>query len=177
MRTFLGMLGPAGLAVIAAGCLATAAPSPSTHRTGTRPLLANAPPGTQVVVRYAATESARRGLPMLNDRCPAPARCRAVRIQGARPRRWALVASRTLTCDPDRGGYADPAAACGALRDLARIEAHRGPNVCMCPVEIGPRPTVIGHIDGRRIRFMLDACSLCGLGAHAGADARVLLAA
>jgi hypothetical protein len=41
---------------------------------------------------------------------------------------------------------------------------------------IVPPPTVVGRVDGMRVSFTVDGCSLCGLPAHAGADAHVLLA-
>ncbi len=94
-----------------------------------------------------------------------------------RPREWALVAVRTLTCDPDRGGYQHPAAACRALRNLARLEAHPTGIACACAFMLVPPPLIVGRVDGRDVSFTVDGCSLCGLPRHAGADARVLLSA
>jgi hypothetical protein len=165
-----------GLAAVAAGCLGAAAPSGSTAPAGGPPAApAPAAPATRVVVRYVLTRGRGAGLPVLHARCPALARCRARAIPGSRPRRRELVVSRTLTCAPASGGYRDPAAACRALHDLARLEARSQPNVCMCVFEPAPQPSATGRIDRRHVVFTLGACAACGLGGHASADMRVLI--
>ncbi len=168
MRQIAATLGLVGLTVLASSCLGSAAPAGSTGRdTGGPSPLATAPSGTRVVVRYVVSQRP----------CPAPARCRAVRIRGDRPRRWMLVASRTLTCSPDGGDYLHPAAACRALRDLIRLEA-RGPAIaCACPLELSPPPVAVGWVDRRRVRIALGGCAACGLGRSASADMRVLMPA
>jgi hypothetical protein len=85
------------------------------------------------------------------------------------------MATRTLSCDPDSGGYAQPAAACRALRDLVRLEGHPTKAACGCIAPVTPRSSIVGRVDGRPVWFTIDGCSLCGLPAHAGADAAVLL--
>jgi hypothetical protein len=176
VRSILCTLGLAGLAALAAGCLGSgsAAPNTSTGPGVAPPTPAPAPPATRVVVRYALSGRRVSTPAMLGGDCPTRARCHAVRLPGSRPQRWELVASRTLTCDPDSGGYARPAAACRALRDLARLEARKPHGVCMCVLELAPIPTAVGHIDRRHVSFDLDACSACGLGGHAGRDMRIL---
>jgi hypothetical protein len=157
--------GVAVLAVVAAACFGgsgTAGP--------TRPARAD----TRVVIRTSIGPPARRPA-AIAARCPALARCRTRRVRGVRPREWALVAVRTLTCDPDRGGYRRPAAACRALRDLVRLEAHPTNVTCGCIVQAAPRSSIVGRVDGRPISLTLGACAFCGLPAHAGADGRVLL--
>jgi hypothetical protein len=81
---------------------------------------------------------------------------------------------RTLTCDPDRGGYRDPAAACRALRDLAWLARHPRGVTCACRTVSIPNRTIAGRIDGARVRLALGACSPCALGGRSGADMRVL---
>jgi hypothetical protein len=88
-----------------------------------------------------------------------------------------LVATRILTCDPDRGGYPHPVAACQALRDLARLEAHPTGVACGCIVEVEPPSLIVGRLDGKPISLELGSCALCGLPAHAGRDASVLFPA
>jgi hypothetical protein len=170
VRWIVPALGSIGLAAAASGCSATAGPP--------RPPVSR-PPGpaaTSIVVRYAPPGARLlKTSAVAAGACPRLARCRAVRARRSGQPRWRLLVIRTLTCSPDRGGYSDPASACVALHDLARLEAHRGPNVCMCPVEIPPLPTAIGRIGHRHIAFRLDGCSACGLGGHAAADMRVLM--
>jgi hypothetical protein len=161
---WVGVIGLAGLAVVAAACFGGSGSARSS-----RP----APPRTRVVIHQSV------GLPVrspaaITARCPALARCRPQRVPGVRPREWALVAVRTLTCDPDRGGYWRPAAVCRALRDLVRLEAHPPKIACSCPIMLVPPPTIIGRVDGKRVSFTL-GCSLCGLPGQAGADAGVLV--
>jgi hypothetical protein len=170
MRWVVPALGSIGLAAAVSGCLATAgSPRPPVSRppapAAASIVVRYAPPGTRLLKTSAVPAGA----------CPRLARCRAVRARRSGPPRWRLLVIRTLTCSPDRGGYSDPAAACLALRDLAKLEARRGPNVCMCPVEIPPLPTAIGRIDHRHIAFTLDGCSACGLGGGAAADMHVLM--
>ena len=167
----LAALGTAGLAVAATACFGVAGPAgSSTHRP------AHAVPGTRVVVSRMVGAPKRTRATAAAIGCPAATRCHVERV-GTGPSSWVLVAARTLTCAPPGGGYRDPARACGALRDLARLEARRGPDVCMCPIEVGPPPTAVGHLGRRRIRFKLDACGLCGLGGRAVADVRILMPA
>ena len=157
-------VGAAVPAMIAAGCFGgsgTARPAPPAH------------PKTRVVVR-ASVDRPARSRAAITAACPALARCRAQRVPGTGPRRWALVATRILTCGPDRGGYAHPAAACRALRDLARLEAHPTGVACGCVVEVEPPSLIAGRLDGKPISLELGACALCGLPAHAGRDASVL---
>ena len=177
MRRIATALAAASLLVPAAGCFGVAAPGGS-GAGGSAPQVppGTAPPGTHVVVRYTVTRAGLgAGPPARRARCPALARCRRVPMPGSRGRRWELIARRTLTCRPDRGGYRDPAAACRALRDLARLEAHDHARFCMCPFELSPAPTAVGRVDRRRIRFELGGCAACGLGGHALADMRVLM--
>jgi len=161
MRAVFGALGLAGLAAVAAGCFGTAAPA--------------APAAISVVVRYAIEGRTVSAPAMLRGDCPAQARCRAMRIPGSRPRRWELIATRRLACNPDHGGYARPAIACEALRDLARLEARRPHRACMCPLELAPIPTAVGRIERRHVSFHLDPCSVCSLGGRSAADIRILI--
>ena len=85
-----------------------------------------------------------------------------------------LVATRILTCGPDRGGYAHPEAACQALRDLARLEAHPPAYECGCIAPVEPPSLIVGRLDGRSISLELGSCALCGLPAHAGRDISLL---
>jgi hypothetical protein len=170
MRWMVGAMGGIVLAVSAAGCFGE---SGTAQPTGpTRP----ARPQTRVVIRASIGLPARRP-DAITARCPALARCRPQRIPNMRPREWVLEAVRTLTCDPDRGGYRRPAAACRALGDLTRLEARPTGVACSCPLMLVPPPFIVGRVDGKHVSFTIDGCSLCGLPAHAGADARVLLAA
>jgi len=155
-------MGVAVLAASAAGCFGGSGTA--------RP----ARPQTRVVIRASIGPPVRRPA-AIAARCPALARCRAQRVPGVRPREWALVAVRTLTCDPDRGGYPRPAAACRALRDLVRLEAHPTDVACGCIGEVAPPSTILGRLDGKPISLTLGACAFCGLPPHAGADGRVLL--
>lgn len=171
MRTILSALGLAGIAVTAAACLGVAAPAGSSAHGVFPPPAA---PKTRVVVRVwvGRPEHSRRAV---LSRCPALARCRIERAPSSHL--WALVASRTLTCAPAAGGYRHPAAACRALLDLSRLEAHRGPQMCMCRVELVPPATALGWIDHRRVRIDLGGCAVCGMTRQAQADAGILLAA
>jgi hypothetical protein len=164
MRLTVGTIGVAMLTVIASGCLGGSGT--------TRPPR----PQTRVVIQTPVGLPAR-SLAAITARCPALARCRSQRVPNTRPRRWVLVAARTLTCDPDRGGYAHPGAACQALRDLARLEAHPTGVACGCIVEVEPPSLIVGRLDGKPISLALGACALCGLPAHAGRDASVLFPA
>lgn len=86
--------------------------------------------------------------------------------------------TRHLTCHPNGGDYADPAAACRALTDIVtklhRQQSQPGPPVmvCRCPMIAHP-PTAVGYDHGKRRTIQLDACSLCNL--PVGADLAVLL--
>jgi hypothetical protein len=91
-----------------------------------------------------------------------------------------LVAHRRLTCDPDRGQYAHPAAACAALDDLIRRVKSPPKVVCYCPFESSdPREQAAARGWFRRApglqRLALDGCSLCGQGPAVVHDARVLM--
>jgi len=157
-------IGAAAVAAAATGCLGgsgTAGP---------------ARPHTRVVIHAPIGPAARRPAEITAP-CPALARCRARTVHGVEPRRWVLVATRRLTCDPDRGDYPHPAAACRALRDLARLEAHPTGVACGCIVEVEPPSSIVGRLDGTPIELSLGACALCGLPAHARADTRVLFPA
>jgi subtilisin inhibitor-like len=105
-------------------------------------------------------------------RCPherrTELRCFAVTRQpGDAP---IVVQQRELSCSPQpRGGYADPAAACRALVDYARL-VNRSRRVCSCAVSLWPA-SMVGVVDGRRVTFGLDGCCLPR---RAGADQRVL---
>jgi hypothetical protein len=169
----LTALGMAGLAVVAAGCLGSAAPktTPSTTISTSTSVQA---PATQVVIRYSIGSSARSA-GAVGTRCPARAACKPALVRGASPRAWVLAVSRTLTCNPAGGGYRDPAAACLALRDFARRYARGSPGACPCPLQIGIPGTAIGDLDGRAVKLPVDFCTACGLGGHAGADVRTLL--
>jgi hypothetical protein len=161
----VGAIGAAGLAVIAAGCFGGS---------GTAQPDGPARPQTRAVTQASVGRPAHRPA-AIAARCPALARCRPQRVPGVSPREWVLVATRVLTCDPDTGSYPHPEAACRALRDLVRLEGHPTAVTCGCIVD-GRRPSVIaGRLDGNPISLTLGPCALCGLPAHAGADARVLL--
>jgi hypothetical protein len=167
MRGIVSAIGVAVLAVCAAGCFGgsgTARPS--------RP----ARPQTRVVVEASVGLPARRPA-AVTARCPALARCRPQRVPGVRPRQWVLVATRALTCDPTAGDYPYPGAACRALRDLARLEAHPTGVACGCIMPISRPSVIVGRLDGKRFSLTLGACALCGLPAHAGADASILFPA
>jgi hypothetical protein len=165
----IGAMGVLVLAAFAAGCLGGSGTARSTR--SARP----ARPQTRVVIHASIGLPARRPA-AVTARCPALARCRTQRVTNMRPREWALEAVRTLTCDPDRGGYRRPAAACRALRDLTRLEARPTGIACACPIVLVPPSYIVGRVDGKDVSFTIDGCSLCGLPAPAGADARVLLA-
>ena len=155
-------IGAAAAALTAAGCGAGAAGSASqTHG-----------PATHVTVVYSV------GRPVhlrsqVDARCPAFARCRPARSRGS----WVLRVTRRLTCNPAAGGYADPAGACAALVQFARLVHHRGPNVCMCPMMFGIPGQAYGVIAGRPVRVDLTPCAACGLGRRASADVQLLTAA
>jgi len=160
----LSAIGAAVLAIGAAGCFGgsgTARPTPPPQ------------PKTRVVVR-ASIGLPARSRAAITAACPALARCRPQLLPDTGPRRWVLVATRTLTCDPDRGGYAHPAVACQALRDLARLEAHPPAFQCGCIVDVDPPSLIVGRLDAKPVWLELGACALCGLPAQAGRDARVL---
>jgi len=157
-------IGAAAVAAVETGCL------------GGSGTAGSARPHTRVVIHAPVGPPARRPA-AITARCPALARCRAQRVPDVQPRQWVLVATRTLTCDPDAGDYPHPAAACRALRDLARAEAHPTGVACGCIVEVEPPSSIVGRLDGTPIELSLGACTLCGLPAHAGADARVLFPA
>ena len=164
----VGAIGVVVLAVSAVACFG------GSGTAGSGPAARPAPARTGVVIHASIGPPARRPA-AITARCPVLARCRVQRVPGMRPREWGLVAVRTLSCDPDRGGYRRPAAACRALRDLVRLEAHRPKIACSCPIMLVPPPFVVGRVDGKEVSFTIDGCSLCGLPAHAGADAGVLL--
>ena len=165
MRRVVGVIGVAGLAALAAACFGGSGSARSS-----RP----APPSTRVVIHESVGLPVRRPR-AITARCPALARCRSQRVPGVRPREWVLVAVRTLTCDPDRGGYRRPAAACRALRDLVRLEAHPTGVACGCVVEIAPPSSIVGRLGGKPVSLALGECAYCGLPSHAAADGRVLL--
>jgi hypothetical protein len=167
-------LGMAGLAVIAAGCLGSAAPktTPSTT-TPTSPSVQA--PATQVMIRSSVGGFTRSG-GAVRTRCPARATCTPALVRGASPRAWVLEVSRTLTCNPAGGGYRNPAAACRALRDFARRYARGSSSACACPLQIGIPGIAVGDLNGRAVKLPIDFCTACGLGSHAGADVRTLLA-
>jgi hypothetical protein len=169
MRGPAAALGAASLAVLAAGCIGSAATTGTTT-----PTAGGAHTQTRVVVRFPVGRPARRRAE-LRARCPRGARCRVVHVRPSQV--WTLVAARTLTCDPDGGGYQDPRAACAALRHLARIELHPGGSACACPVELVPGPRLAGHLGRHRIVFDLGPCAACSLGRHAAADMNVLVPA
>jgi hypothetical protein len=161
----MGVIGLAGLAVVAAACFGGSGSARSS-----RP----APPRTRVVIHQSV------GLPVrspaaITASCPALARCRPQRAPGVHPEERSLMATRTLTCGPDRGGYVRPAAACRALRDLVRLEAHPTKVACGCIVPVTPPSSIVGRVDGKEVSFTIDGCSLCGLPGQAGADAGVLV--
>ena len=162
---WVGVIGLAGLAVVATACFGG-----SGSARPRRP----SPPTTRVVIHQSVGLPARSPA-AISARCPALARCRPQRVPGVRPREWALVAVRTLTCDPDRGGYRRPEAACRALRDLVRLEAHPTGVACGCVVESVPPSSIAGRLDGKPVSLTLGECDYCGLPSHAAADGRVLL--
>jgi hypothetical protein len=167
MRWVVGTIAAAGLALLAAACFGGSGTARSSPPASAQ---------TRVVIRESIGLPVRRPT-QITARCPALARCRPQRTPGVRPREWALVAARTLACDPDRGGFRRPAAACRALRDLTRLEAHPTGIACSCPIMLVPPPVIVGRVDGKKVSFAIDGCSLCGLPRHAAADASVLLPA
>jgi hypothetical protein len=152
-------IGATAMALVASGCGAGTAGSASQAHG----------PATLVTVVYSV------GRPVhlrsqVEARCPAFARCRPARALGS----WVLRVTRRLTCDPAAGGYADPASACAALRQFARLEHNRGANVCMCPMMFGIPGKAYGVVAGRPVRLELTPCAACGLGRHASADVQLL---
>jgi subtilisin inhibitor-like len=89
--------------------------------------------------------------------------------RGPKPEPWVILQQRELACSPDRGGYADPAAACRALADYLPRLHNRGPNVCMCPYQAW-QTRAVGTFRGRPVTADLSACATCGLGRAATAD-------
>jgi len=164
----LGAIGVVVLAVSATACFG----GPGTA--GSSRLSRAAAPETRVVIRAPVGRPARRPA-AIAAHCPALARCRPQRAPGVHPEEWSLMATRTLTCGPDRGGYVRPAAACRALRDLVRLEAHPTKVACGCIVPVTPPSSIVGRVDGKEVSFTIDGCSLCGLPGQAGADAGVLV--
>jgi hypothetical protein len=108
-------------------------------------------------------------------RCAGQPGCRIVRVQH---RFWFADVHRHVTCGATPAGtYANPAAACRALRRLDRISRQPRTTACACPLMLsGTPPSVIrGTVDGARVRIKVDTCSLCGLGARAQQPADVLM--
>ena len=86
-----------------------------------------------------------------------------------------VLQQRDLSCFPAGGGYADPAAACRALGDYLRRLQSRGPQVCMCPIQLWQSlGTGTGTFRGRRVGLDMSACATCGMGKAANSD-RILL--
>jgi hypothetical protein len=109
-------------------------------------------------------------------RCPRGARpglhCYAIPptlSRAPRPDRWVILRQRELSCSPDRGGYADPSAACRALVDYLPRLRNRGARVCVCPFQAW-LTLAVGAFRGRSVPADLSACATCGLGRAAIAD-------
>ena len=109
-------------------------------------------------------------------RCPRGARpglhCYAIPptlSRGPKPGPWVILQQRELSCSPNRGGYADPAAACRALADYLPRLHDRGARVCMCPFQAW-QTLAVGTFRGRPVTADLSACATCGLGRAAIAD-------
>jgi hypothetical protein len=111
-------------------------------------------------------------------RCPGSARS-GIRCYALPPSEraghdpWVILQQRDLSCLPARGGYADPAAACRALGDYLRRLNSRGPQVCMCPIQLW-QSLATGTFRGRRVGLDMSACATCGMGKAANSD-RILL--
>ena len=100
---------------------------------------------------------------------------RPLRTHATSPRRaWLILQQRELSCTPPRGGYSDPAAACGALAGYARLAKRPNRAACSCPPQIWASRAV-GIYRGRPLALDLSVCASCGLGASAGADLEILL--
>jgi hypothetical protein len=84
-----------------------------------------------------------------------------------------ILQQRELSCDPARGGYADPAAACRALGDYLRRLQNRGPQMCMCPFQLW-KSRATGMFRGRRVALDVAPCATCGMGRAAIADREAL---
>ena len=65
---------------------------------------------------------------------------------------------RRLACDPPGGDYANPAAACAALRDFDRALRRplpTRPTACGCIVPVGPIGAVVGRLGGQAVHLPL----------------------
>jgi hypothetical protein len=128
---------------------------------------------TRVTVGYPLGPAQSRSA--AQSRCAGQPACRIVRVQH---RFWFADVHRRLTCGAAPAGtYADPAAACRALRMLDRISRQPRTTACACPMILsGIPPSVVrGTVDGARVRITVDSCALCGLGAPAQRAADVLM--
>jgi hypothetical protein len=87
---------------------------------------------------------------------------------------WQKLATRRLSCSPAAGDYADPAAACAAMRDYKSLLRNRT-GMCFCAVKFGLDASASGELDGRHVDLALDGCTACGLGGGAQHDLHTLL--
>jgi hypothetical protein len=103
--------------------------------------------------------------------CPPGARCPG-HVRSLGDLRFVRVV-RNLRCDPPGGDYADPSAACTALR---RIVDKLGTKnwICGCAVGVHPGDKAVGFYNGKRRTIPLDGCSLCNL-SGIGGDVNLLM--
>ena len=138
------------IALVTTGCIGSSSAEPS-HGRSPSPGIGRTP-RTDLTITYI--------------NCPRGGKCPAD------------LATRSLTCSPTGGDYANAAAACRALTDIVTKQRQRqsqtGPvTVCRCAMSM-EAPKAVGYYDGRRRTIRLDACSLCNL-KGVGADLAVLL--
>jgi|1185.fasta_scaffold58021_2 hypothetical protein len=158
------------------GCLGADGNHANSSRHGATGRTAQGFENTSIRLTYPlATANHRRSSAL--STCPLGARCATLPVMELAGRSvWARQATLTLQCHtPPSGSYADPAEACRALVDIARRIKNRH---SACPCALTPenlKPHVVGVIDGHRLSFSLDGCTLCGLGSQARHDAKVLI--
>jgi hypothetical protein len=164
----------AGRPLIVAAALLASAACASTEA-GDEPRSPSRPPAAaDVRIVYTVGEIARSPAAAARGRCPQGARCRVAAVRGLGAPRWALRAVRGLGCDPPAGDYADPRAACAALRRA--VERRAGAPQCLCAAVASDAAYAAGVVDGRRVRVGLDFCSaVCGHGRAAARDVATLM--
>jgi Subtilisin inhibitor-like len=107
------------------------------------------------------------------QRCPPGARCSG-HVESLGNLVFVRVA-RSLHCDPPSGDYADPSAACAALRQIVDKLAKKPGAVCSCTIPLHPGNSAVGIYEGKRRTIPLDRCSLCGVAGDIDAELAVLL--
>jgi len=128
---------------------------------------------TRVTVDYPLGAVRSRSAAL--TRCAGQTDCRVVHAQR---HVWFADVHRRLTCGATPAGtYADPTAACRALRTLDRISHQPRTVACGCTLILsGTPPSVVrGTVDGTRLRVTIDGCSLCGLGSRGSQAAGMLM--